>query len=88
MRSTEAATVVPGATFSEPPGVSQLRCESCRLIYSLAAIAREPTLTSGVSCRRCGGTLELDEAPGRRFQRRTVVAVRSAVTGQARLPFG
>jgi DNA-directed RNA polymerase subunit RPC12/RpoP len=71
----------------EEPVMSYLQCETCGLIYSHAAIAREMTLSTGVDCRRCSGTLKLevtDESPP---QRRPVIAVRSAVTGQERLPF-
>jgi hypothetical protein len=68
--------------------MSYLRCETCGLIYSSAAIAREPAVSTGVDCRRCGGTLTADDSDERRFARRPVVAVRSAVTGQERLPFG
>jgi hypothetical protein len=68
--------------------MSYLRCETCGLVYSRAAIAREMVLSTGVDCRRCGGTLKAEEADERRFERRPVNAVRSAVTGQERLPFG
>jgi DNA-directed RNA polymerase subunit RPC12/RpoP len=67
--------------------MSSLRCETCGLIYSRAAVAREMTLSTGVDCRRCGGTLKLEEAEEPRSKRRPVIAVRSAVTGQERLPF-
>jgi hypothetical protein len=65
-----------------------LRCETCGLIYSCAAIAREPALSTGVDCRRCGGRLQSEEADRPRFEHRPVPAVRSAVTGLQRLPFG
>jgi DNA-directed RNA polymerase subunit RPC12/RpoP len=68
--------------------MSYLRCETCGLIYTSAAIAREPAVSMGVGCRRCGGTLKAEDSEEPRFQRRPVVAVRSAVTGQERLPFG
>jgi hypothetical protein len=71
--------------------MSYLRCETCGLIYSRAAIARELVISTGVDCRRCGGTLEVEEAEDAeepRFERRPVLAVRSAVTGRERLPFG
>jgi rubredoxin len=41
--------------------VSRLRCESCGLAYSRAAIARQMVLATGVACRRCGGTLEAED---------------------------
>jgi hypothetical protein len=70
--------------------VSRLRCVSCGLVYEQAAIARHLPLATGCPCRRCGGELEPEEA--RRFDRShrapVVRAVRSAVTGQARLPYG
>ncbi len=61
-----------------------LRCATCGLAYSRAAVAREITLATGVSCRRCGGALEEDtaERPGRT----PVVAVRSVVGARRRLP--
>jgi len=61
-----------------------LRCRTCGLTYSRAAIAREITLAIGTSCRRCGGTLEehREEPPGRA----AVVAVRSPIGGSHRLP--
>jgi hypothetical protein len=65
-----------------------LRCESCKLTYSQRALFREMALTTGVACRRCGGTLREAEPGERRFDRRPSVAVRSAVTGEERLPFG
>jgi hypothetical protein len=69
--------------------LSQLRCESCGLIYSQAAIVREMALATGVACRRCGGTLEPDDLPADgRFKREPILAVRSYVTGSQRLPFG
>jgi rubredoxin len=70
--------------------MARLRCTSCKLVYEQAAMARHLTLTTSSTCRRCGGGLELEE-------RKTgtpmdavpaVLAVRSSVTGQARLPFG
>jgi uncharacterized protein (DUF983 family) len=67
------------------PAKPRLRCASCGLTYSQAAVAREITLAIDISCRRCGGTLEeadADEQP----QRRPVVAVRSPVGGRHRLP--
>ncbi|MEA2279983.1 MAG: hypothetical protein QOK21_590 [Solirubrobacteraceae bacterium] len=68
--------------------MAYLRCETCGLVYSRAAIARELAISTGVDCRRCGGTLKAEEAEEPRFERRPVLAVRSAVTGRARLPFG
>jgi hypothetical protein len=68
--------------------MSYLKCETCGLVYSSAAIAREPSVAMWVDCRRCGGTLAAEDAEEGRFVRRPVVAVRSAVTGQERLPFG
>jgi hypothetical protein len=65
-----------------------LRCEGCGLIYSRAAIAREMSLSTGVACRRCGGRLKAEESVEPRFERQPVIAVRSAVTGEGRLPFG
>jgi hypothetical protein len=44
---------------------SYLRCETCGLVYSRAAIAREMILSTGVDCRRCGGTLKAEEADER-----------------------
>jgi DNA-directed RNA polymerase subunit RPC12/RpoP len=67
--------------------MSYLRCETCGLIYSRAAIAREPAVSMGIDCRRCGGTLRAEDSEEPRFERRPVLAVRSAVTGQERLPF-
>jgi hypothetical protein len=67
--------------------MSYLRCETCGLVYSRAAIAREITLSTGVDCRRCGGTLNAEEADASGSERRPVTAVRSAVIGQERLPF-
>jgi hypothetical protein len=66
--------------------VSQLRCESCGLVYSRAAIAREMALATGVSCRRCGGALEAEDAHEDRGKREPVLAVRAAVAGLDRLP--
>jgi len=54
--------------------------------YSLAALAREMTLTAGAACRRCGGTLEADDAQLDPVQ--PVVALRSPITGTERLPYG
>jgi hypothetical protein len=68
--------------------VSYVRCETCGLMYSGAAIAREPAVSMGVDCRRCGGPLKVEDSEEPRFNRRPVLAVRSAVTGQERLPFG
>jgi hypothetical protein len=68
--------------------VTYLRCETCGLVYSRAAVAREMVLAMGVDCRRCGGTLTVAEADEPRLPHRPVVAVRSAVTGEERLPFG
>jgi hypothetical protein len=68
--------------------MSYLKCESCGLVYSSAAVAREMSLSTGVCCRRCSGTLKLEEAVEPRLERRPVLAVRSAVTGHERLPFG
>jgi uncharacterized paraquat-inducible protein A len=66
--------------------MSHLRCESCGLVYSLGAIARELALATGVACRRCGGTLAgLSDADLE--HRDAIVAVRSAATGYERLPF-
>ena len=66
--------------------MSHLRCESCGLIYSLGAIARELALATGVACRRCDGTLaDLPDAD--RVRRDAIVAVHSAATGHERLPF-
>jgi DNA-directed RNA polymerase subunit RPC12/RpoP len=65
--------------------VPRLRCASCGLGYSPAALAREMTLTAGTACRRCGGTLEADDVQRDPVQR--VVAVRSPITGTARLPY-
>ena len=42
--------------------MSRLRCDSCGLGYSRAAIAREMTLATGVDCRRCDGTLQAEDA--------------------------
>jgi hypothetical protein len=66
--------------------MSHLRCESCGLIYSLGAIAREMALATGVACRRCGGTLA-DVSDADRGARDAIVAVHSAATGHERLPF-
>jgi hypothetical protein len=69
--------------------VPRLSCVSCGLVYERAAIARHLPLATGCTCRRCGGELHADERPGPPMKRRPVVlAVRSAVTGQARLPYG
>lgn len=68
--------------------MTYLTCETCGLIYSRAAVAREMVLATGVDCRRCGGTLRIEESDEPRPPHRPVVAVRSAVTGQERLPFG
>jgi uncharacterized paraquat-inducible protein A len=66
--------------------MSQLKCESCGLIYSLGAIAREMALATGVDCRRCGGTLaEGSDAP--QPPPDAIMAVHSTVTGHERLPF-
>jgi hypothetical protein len=66
---------------------SYLRCETCGLVYSGAAIAREMILSTGVDCRRCGGTLKAEEADERGAEQRPMIAVRSAVTGQEGPPF-
>ena len=68
--------------------MSRLTCESCGLVYSRAAIAREMALATGVACRRCGGTLKVDEAHTHRGRREPVQAVRAAAYGLERLPFG
>src|SRR5687767_14631476 len=47
---------VTGSNRSQPK--LRLRCEGCGLAYSAAALAREMVLSTGVTCRRCGGTLE------------------------------
>jgi hypothetical protein len=67
--------------------VSRLICESCGLVYSRAAVAREVVLATGVACRRCGGTLKAEEAQTLRGRREPVQAVR-AVYGLERLPSG
>jgi hypothetical protein len=60
---------------------SQLSCERCGLVYSRAAVAREITLSMGITCRRCGGSLhESDEAPARRAE---IKALRSPFGGPA-----
>ena len=63
-------------------------CESCGLVYSRAAIAREMALATGVACRRCGGTLKAEEARADRGKREPVQAVRTAASGLERLPSG
>ena len=68
--------------------MSRLMCESCGLVYSRAAIAREMALATGVACRRCGGTLNADEAHTHRGRREPVQAVRAAAYGLERLPSG
>ena len=68
--------------------MSRLMCESCGLVYSRAAIAREMALATGVACRRCGGTLKADEAHTHRGRREPVQAVRAAAYGLERLPSG
>jgi DNA-directed RNA polymerase subunit RPC12/RpoP len=65
--------------LSVVPEPSQLRCAQCGLVYSRAAVAREITLSMGITCRRCGGGLhESDEAPARRAE---VKALRSPFGG-------
>jgi len=59
--------------------MSRLRCESCGLGYSRTAIAREMALVTGVACRRCGGTLQAEDAHEDRGNR-------EAGTGRARRP--
>jgi hypothetical protein len=68
--------------------VSRLRCERCGLIYSRAAIAREMALATGVVCRRCGGTLEAEDAHEDRGKREPVLAVRASATGLVRRASG
>jgi uncharacterized paraquat-inducible protein A len=68
----------------EGRSVSRLRCATCGLGYSLAALAREMTLSAGAACRRCGGTLETDDAQRDPVQH--VVAMRSPITGTEHLP--
>ena len=62
-----------------------LRCGTCGLTYSRAAVAREMTLAMGVTCRRCGGTLEHagEEEPP---ERNPIMAVRSPIGERDRLP--
>jgi hypothetical protein len=66
---------------------SQLRCGSCGLGYSAAALTRAMALTTGVSCRRCGGTLGGAPEQQDRVEPRPVVAARSPVIGSERLPY-
>jgi hypothetical protein len=68
--------------------VSGLMCESCGLVYSRAAIAREMALATGVACRRCGGTLKAEEAQTHRGRGEPDQAVRAAAYGLERLPSG
>ena len=68
--------------------MSQLRCERCGLGYSRAAIAREMALATGVACRRCGGTLEAEDAQQDQGKRERVLAMRASATGVVRLPYG
>ena len=65
----------------------RLKCESCGLVYSLRAITRELALATGVTCRRCGGTLA-GLSDGNLEHRDAIAAVPSAATGHERLPFG
>ncbi len=64
--------------------MSRLTCERCGLVYSRAAIAREMALATGVACRRCGGTLQADDAHEDRSKREPVLAVRASATGDVR----
>ncbi len=68
--------------FEDP--AAPLRCGTCGLTYSRAAVAREMTLAMGVACRRCGGTLE--HADEERPERIPVMAVRSPMGEHDRLP--
>jgi predicted nucleic acid-binding Zn-ribbon protein len=74
--------------FRDPGGlrVQRVRCVECGLIYEGAEVAAQRA--SG--CRRCGGDLERVAVVrrGPHAVRPPVVAVRSAVTGRERLPFG
>jgi hypothetical protein len=68
--------------------VSRLMCESCGLVYSQAAIAREMVLTTGAACRRCGGTLKAEVTQTRQGRREPVQAVRAGAYGLERMPSG
>jgi hypothetical protein len=68
--------------------VSRLRCERCGLVYSRAAIAREMVLVTGVACRRCGGTLQADDAHEDRGERQPALAVSPSATGHVRRTSG
>jgi hypothetical protein len=59
--------------------MSRLRCEGCGLGYSRAAIDREMALVTGVACRRCGGTLQADDAHEDRGDREAGPAVRAGL---------
>ena len=73
-----------GPTNSQ--AVSPLRCGSCGLAYSAAALRREMALAAGVSCPRCGGTL--DASPEQRdVVERRPVAVRPRISGSERQPY-
>ena len=68
--------------------MSRLMCESCGLVYSRAAIAREMALATGVACRRCGGTLKAEGAHTHRGRREPVQAVRATAYGLERQSSG
>jgi hypothetical protein len=68
----------------------RFRCRQCGVVYEGAVATQKLALILGPGCRRCGGELEPE---ARRFDRGraprgSVRAVRSAVTGRERLPFG
>ena len=67
---------------------SRIVCEQCGLRYAPAALARQLTLGPGDACRRCGGRLRPEDPDPSAGDAPVVTAVRSAVVGRDRLPFG
>ena len=57
-------------------------------LYWRAAIAREMVLATGVACRRCGGTLQAEEAHPDRGKREPALAVSPSATGLVRRASG
>jgi hypothetical protein len=66
----------------------RLECRQCGVVYDAAPRAGKAAAIARLECRRCSG--DLLPVTGRRRAHRVpqVVAVRSAVTGLERLPFG
>lgn len=64
--------------------MTRLHCNHCDLTCRPAAIARDPTLAAGATCRRCGGTLRWSPDAPVRSNHTGVQAVRSVISQHER----